>query len=57
MILFYQQYKIVDDIAIKVIASGTGHAIVNAKRCDADIILVHDKTSEESICEKWVWFI
>jgi len=41
------KYKIVDDIAIKVIASGTGHAIVNAKKCDADIILVHDKTSEE----------
>ena len=41
------KYKIVDDITIKVIASGTGHAIVNAKKCDADIILVHDKTSEE----------
>ena len=41
------KYKIVDDIRIKVIASGTGHAIVNAKKCDADIVLVHDKTSEE----------
>ena len=41
------KYKIVDDIVIKVIASGTGHAILNAKKCDADIILVHDKTSEE----------
>ena len=41
------KYKIVDDIKIKVIASGTGHAIMNAKKCDADIILVHDKTSEE----------
>ena len=41
------KYKIVDDIRIKVIASGTGHAILNAKKCDADIILVHDKTSEE----------
>jgi len=41
------KYKIVDDITIKVIASGTGHAIINAKKCDADIILVHDKDSEE----------
>ena len=40
------KYKIVDDIRIKVIASGTGHAIVNAKKCDADIVLVHDKASE-----------
>ena len=40
-------YKKVDDIKIKVIASGTGHAIENGKKCDADIILVHDKESEE----------
>ena len=37
----------IDDIKIKVIASGTGHAVVNAKKCDADIILVHDKQSED----------
>ncbi|MCH2541666.1 MAG: sulfate transporter, partial [Alphaproteobacteria bacterium] len=41
------KYKMIDDIEIKVIASGTGHAIVNAKKCDADIILVHDKQSED----------
>ena len=35
------KYKIVDDITIKVIASGTGHAIINAKKCDADIIVVN----------------
>ena len=41
------KYRMIDDIIIKVIASGTGHAVVNAKKCDADIILVHDKQSEE----------
>ena len=41
------EYKAIDDIKVKVIASGTGHAIINAKKCDADILLVHDKKSEE----------
>ena len=41
------KYRMIDDIKIKVIASGTGHAVVNAKKCDADIILVHDKQSED----------
>ena len=41
------KYRMIDDVKIKVIASGTGHAVVNAKKCDADIILVHDKQSEE----------
>jgi len=50
------KYKIVDDITIKVIASGTGHAIINAKKCDADIILVHDKTSEELFVKKAILY-
>ena len=41
------EYKKVNNIKIKVVASGTGHAIENAKKCDADIIIVHDKDSEE----------
>tara|TARA_Y100000590_G_C15440898_1_gene908835 strand:- start:6 stop:830 length:825 start_codon:yes stop_codon:yes gene_type:complete len=41
------EYKKLNDINIKVIASGTGHAINNAKKCDADIIIVHDKDSED----------
>ena len=41
------KYRMIDDVKIKVIASGTGHAVVNAKKCDADIILVHDKQSED----------
>jgi len=41
------KYKKISDVNVKVVASGTGHAIKNAKRCDADIILVHDKDSEE----------
>ena len=41
------KYKEVSNVNIKVVASGTGHAIQNAKKCDADIILVHDKSSEE----------
>tara|TARA_Y100000590_G_C15480118_1_gene923645 strand:- start:138 stop:956 length:819 start_codon:yes stop_codon:yes gene_type:complete len=40
-------YKKIDNIKIKVVASGTGHAIENGKKCDADIILVHDKDSED----------
>ena len=41
------EYKKISDVQVKVIATGTGHAIKNAKKCDADIILVHDKNSEE----------
>ncbi len=41
------KYKTIDDAEIRVVAGGTGHAIKNAMRCDADILLVHDKPSEE----------
>ncbi len=41
------KYKVIDDIKIKVVASGTGHAILNAKKCDADILLAHDTIAEK----------
>ena len=41
------KYKTIDDAEIRVVTVGTGHAIKNAMRCDADILLVHDKPSEE----------
>ena len=33
---------------VRVISVGTGQAIRNARRCDADVLIVHDKQSEES---------
>ena len=32
---------------IRVVAVGTGQALKNAKKCDADVLIVHDKKSEE----------
>ncbi len=34
-------------IAVRVVAVGTGQAFKNAQNCDADALLVHDKSSEE----------
>ncbi len=34
-------------IAVRVVAVGTGQAFKNAKNCDGDVLLVHDKSSEE----------
>ena len=36
---------------IKVIAVGTGQAILNAKNCDGDILIVHDKSREEEFMQ------
>lgn len=35
------------DIQIKLIAVGTGQAIINAKNCDGNILIVHDKKRED----------
>ena len=32
---------------VKVVAVGTGQALNNAKKCDADVLIVHHKKSEE----------
>ena len=39
-------------IEVRVVAVGTGQAIENAKRCNADILLVHHKESEEDFIKK-----
>ncbi len=36
-------------IELNVVAVGTGQAIKNARNCDADILLVHSKESEEAL--------
>ena len=33
---------------VRVVAVGTGQALENAKRCDADVLIVHHKKSNES---------
>ena len=40
-------YPDYNNIQIKVIAVGTGQAIVNARNCDGDILIVHDREKEE----------
>jgi len=40
----YPNFK---DVQIKLIAVGTGQAIVNAKNCDGNILIVHDKERED----------
>ena len=44
----YPDYK---NLEIKVIAVGTGQAIVNARNCDGDILIVHDRKKEETFLE------
>ena len=39
-------YPYFDEIKIKVIAVGTGQAIMNAKNCDGNILIVHDENRE-----------
>ena len=39
-------YPKYDDLTIKVIAVGTGQAILNSKNCDGDILIVHDRAKE-----------
>ena len=36
---------------VRVIAVGTGQAIANAKKCDADVLIVHHKDSEKQFVE------
>ena len=42
---YYPDYN---NLQIKVIAVGTGQAIVNARNCDGDILIVHDTEKEEA---------
>jgi len=39
-------------IEVRVVAVGTGQAIRNARNCDADVLLVHAKSSEEAFVEE-----
>ncbi len=39
-------------IAVHVVAVGTGQALRNARNCDGDVLLVHDKASEEAFVEE-----
>lgn len=41
------KYPNFDDVRIKLIAVGTGQAIMNAKNCDGNILIVHDKQRED----------
>ena len=37
---------------VKVVAVGTGQALNNAKKCDADVLIVHDEKSEEKFVKE-----
>ncbi|MDC3091283.1 substrate-binding domain-containing protein [Rickettsiales bacterium] len=47
-----EKFKNYHPIDIRVIAVGTGQALRNAKKCDADILLVHHKPSEDEFVRK-----
>ncbi len=40
------RYEAVSGVQVRVVAVGTGQAIINAKRCDGDILIVHSKADE-----------
>ena len=46
------QYPQRDTLSIKVVAVGTGQAIINAKNCDGDLLIVHDKNRELEFLDK-----
>ena len=39
-------------LEVRVVAVGTGQAIKNSRRCDADVLIVHHKESEEKFLEE-----
>ena len=41
------KYPYYDNTSIKVIAVGTGQAILNSKNCDGGILIVHDERREQ----------
>jgi len=41
------KYPNFNDVQIKLIAVGTGQAIINARNCDGNILIVHDKERED----------
>lgn len=45
------EYKKISDVNLNVVAVGTGQAIMNAKKCDGDILFVHHKPSEMKFVE------
>ncbi|MDH3662131.1 MAG: substrate-binding domain-containing protein [Alphaproteobacteria bacterium] len=44
-------FKETNDIAVNVVAVGTGQAIRNAQNCDGDVLLVHAQAAEETFVE------
>lgn len=46
------KFKEKTDVDVRVIAVGTGRALLLGERGDADLVLVHHKTSEEDFVEK-----
>ena len=47
MILFFPKFGQIYGVEVRVIAVGTGQAIENSRRCDADVLIAHHKESEE----------
>lgn len=41
------EFTAASGIAVRVVAVGTGQAIMNARNCDGDVLLVHAKAAEE----------
>jgi ABC-type tungstate transport system permease subunit len=39
--------KAESDINVRIVAVGTGQALRNAKKCDAELVIVHSKIDEE----------
>ena len=47
MISYYLIFLKKHELMLEVVAVGTGQAIKNAERCDADVLIAHHKESEE----------
>lgn len=46
--LVLPKFEAASGFEVRVVAVGTGQALMNAARCDGDVVITHDRTAEES---------
>jgi hypothetical protein len=47
MTIYCRYSRLKTDIDVRIVAVGTGQALRNAKKCDAELVIVHSKIDEE----------
>lgn len=50
--LVLPRFEAASGLEVRVVAVGTGQALMNAARCDGDVVITHDRTAEESFVKE-----